>query len=47
MHFFSVGAAIGAAALVGRLVDAEVAWLLGGFLATLLARVGLQRSLGK
>jgi hypothetical protein len=49
LHFVSVGAAIGAADLVGRLVDAQAAWLLGGLLATLLylCGVGLQLVLGR
>ena len=33
-HFFSVGAAIGAAALVARYVEGFVAWPLGAFFAT-------------
>ena len=36
LHLFSVGLAIGAAALVARLVTSPAAWLLGGFLATAL-----------
>jgi hypothetical protein len=49
LHFLSVGAAIGAADLVARLVDAQVAWLLGGLVATLLylGGVGLQLVLGR
>lgn len=34
LHFFSVGAAIGAATLVAHFVQSFAAWPLGGFLAT-------------
>jgi hypothetical protein len=49
LHFVSVGAAIGSAALIGRAVDGEAAWLLGGLLATILylCGVGLQLVLGR
>jgi hypothetical protein len=48
LHLVAVGAAIGAAELVARTVEAEAAWLLGGLVATVLyfAGVGAQRTLG-
>jgi len=36
LHFLAVGAAIGAAALIGRVVHSPAAWLLGGMCATVL-----------
>ena len=49
LHFVSVGAAIGSAALVARVVHGLGAWLLGGLLATVLylCGVGLQLVLGR
>jgi hypothetical protein len=49
LHFAAVGAAIGSAALVGRLVHSPAAWLLGGLLATVLylCGVGMQLVLGR
>jgi hypothetical protein len=49
LHFVPVGAAIAAAALVGRIVDSAAAWLLGGLLGTTLylCGVGLQLVLGR
>ena len=49
LHVVSVGAAIGSAALVGRIVHSPAAWFLGGLLATLLylGVVGVQLVLGR
>jgi hypothetical protein len=40
LHFFSVGLAIAAAALVAELVSKPSAWPLGAFLATALSLLG-------
>ena len=40
LHFFSVGLAIAAAALVAELVSEAAAWPLGAFLATALSLLG-------